>query len=513
MAHEADMSSLQLVRLFWEGLKPAGTAVLVTLLSFWCILIALWHWRTPSTAIAAPRIGKDPRAWGLRHARAHFVRNSKELTMCGYTRFKDSMYWVQTGDMERLVLPNRYVNNLRKLSDTHIDSKAAVVERNLGWYNRVDIVLKSTAHVEVCRTQLVKNLGKLSEVGDTMQFFNASDTMLNIVNQSTAKTLVGEPLCFDQNWLRICLETTVNTGLVCRRLQQLPSLFRSVVCPFTEAKRALDRDFNAAKSILSCQIQSRQAGHQNIDILQWLIDDAKQDELDVPFLTNQILFIAIAATRSTATSIVNILLDLVAHPEYQAELREDIDMGLADANGWGLDAIQRMMKLDSFIKESHRLNHHLLLSFNRKVRKPIHLADVDVTIPAGTFISTPAYWTARDPLLFPPGPDGDAFDPWRWLRLRQAAEREGQSTVPYLASSTSSSNLHWGYGRNACPGRAMAVAEIKLLLAWILKHFEISLPLDQGTCRPDSVFLDERVMPDPKQMIGFRVREIASIAH
>lgn len=146
------------------------------------------------------------------------------------------------------------------------------------------------------------------------------------------------------------------------------------------------------------------------------------------------------------------------------------------------------------------------VSFNRKVRKAIHLADVDVTIPAGTFICTPAYWVARDPDIYPPGPDGDAFDPWRYLHLCEAAERSGESTTAYQASSTSPSNLHWGYGRNACPGRFMAVAEIKLLVAWILHNFEVSFPLEQGSSRPESLFRDERVLPDPKQMVGFRLR-------
>ena len=110
--------------------------------------------------VQAPRVGKNPWISGLARARADFFRNSKDLTKEGYERYKNSMYWIQTGDMERLVLSNRYLDELRRLSDSYLDSKQAVVERNLGWYNRVDIILKSTAHVDVCRTQLVQNLGR-----------------------------------------------------------------------------------------------------------------------------------------------------------------------------------------------------------------------------------------------------------------------------------------------------------------------------------------------------------------
>lgn len=143
------------------------------------------------------------------------------------------------------------------------------------------------------------------------------------------------------------------------------------------------------------------------------------------------------------------------------------------------------------------------MSFNRKVRRTFTLSD-GLTIPSGTFISVPAYWTARDPDYFERGED---FLPWRWLELRATAEGSGESVTPFLATSTSPTNLHWGYGRNACPGRFMAAAEIKLILAWILWHFDISFPPGQDT-RPESSFVDERVFPDQSQKIGFRLRQI-----
>lgn len=103
-------------------------------------------------------------------------------------------------------------------------------------------------------------------------------------------------------------------------------------------------------------------------------------------------------------------------------------------------------------------------------------------------------------------PGGEEFNPWRSFEMREIAEREGKSTTPYLASSTSPDNLHWGYGRNACPGRFMATAEIKLILAWILWNFDIAFPQGQTT-RPESLFVDERVIPCPTQEIGFRLRK------
>lgn len=111
--------------------------------------------------VPAPRVGKNPWLWGRLLARADFVKNGKELTKEGYTRFKDSMFWLQTGDMERLVLSRRYLDELRRLPDSYLDSRLAVVERNMGWYNGVDIILKTTTHVDVCRRQVAQNLGRM----------------------------------------------------------------------------------------------------------------------------------------------------------------------------------------------------------------------------------------------------------------------------------------------------------------------------------------------------------------
>ena len=148
-----------LILLFWKNLTIAVQSLLVGLVAVH--LFTLFY--EQYNRVKAPRVGKNPWISGLRRARVDFFKNGRDLTKEGYTRYKNSMYWIQTGDMERLVLSNRYIDELRKLPDSHLDSKMAVVERNLGWYNRVDIILKSTTHVDVCRTQLVQNLGNIPE--------------------------------------------------------------------------------------------------------------------------------------------------------------------------------------------------------------------------------------------------------------------------------------------------------------------------------------------------------------
>ena len=49
------------------------------------------------------------------------------------------------------------------------------------------------------------------------------------------------------------------------------------------------------------------------------------------------------------------LLDLAARPEYLQPLREEVEQ-VTDEFGWTKEAFNAMPKLDSFLKESSRLN-------------------------------------------------------------------------------------------------------------------------------------------------------------
>ena len=72
------------------------------------------------------------------------------------------------------------------------------------------------------------------------------------------------------------------------------------------------------------------------------MDSYKGDKFDVSFLTNQILFVAIASTRSTATSIVNTLFDLITFSQHQQPLHDEITKVLMESGGWSLSAVQKM---------------------------------------------------------------------------------------------------------------------------------------------------------------------------
>jgi cytochrome P450 len=140
-----------------------------------------------------------------------------------------------------------------------------------------------------------------------------------------------------------------------------------------------------------------------------------------------------------------------------------------------------------------------IVSFNRKVLKRIDLSD-GTHLPAGSFISVPTYSLARDEQYYE---NPLEFKPFRFYEMRQ---KDSESEKRHQFASTSPSNLPWGYGKGACPGRTFAACEIKLICALLISQFDLSFP-DKQTQRPENVYIDERITPSRSQEICFRARE------
>lgn len=73
------------------------------------------------------------------------------------------------------------------------------------------------------------------------------------------------------------------------------------------------------------------------------------------------------------------------------------------------------------------------------------------------------------------------FDGLRFYRMRQASGQDNK----YKYSSVTKSDLSWGFGRNACPGRYLSAINIKLIMAELLTNYDIKL--GDGVSRPQNI--------------------------
>jgi cytochrome P450 len=126
---------------------------------------------------------------------------------------------------------------------------------------------------------------------------------------------------------------------------------------------------------------------------------------------------------------------------------------------------------------------------------PITLKD-GTHVPAGTRIAcAKADVVYNDPKL-------STFDPMRSYRKRH----ETGELNKHLAGTPEKEYLHFGYGRQACPGRYFAVGEVKMMMLKLLNEFEFKLP--EGKKRPKSFHTDELAFLNPFSKLMVRKRRV-----
>ena len=153
---------------------------------------------------------------------------------------------------------------------------------------------------------------------------------------------------------------------------------------------------------------------------------------------------------------------LLANPEYIEPLRQEVDAVIRE-EGWTKAGIDKMHKIDSFLRETQRIDSFTARSLdffpasqvrdidslrffpvavNRCALRPFTFSN-GVTVPTGTFVSVPANAAHRDERIYS---NPDKFDGYRFMKLR---ESEGDTTTSrYQAVSVSNEHLPFGLGRH-----------------------------------------------------------------
>lgn len=90
---------------------------------------------------------------------------------------------------------------------------------------------------------------------------------------------------------------------------------------------------------------------------------------------------------------------------------------------------------------------------------------------------------SRDPAIIP---DPERFDAFRF-------EKEGKPTSGLV--STGPTNMHFGLGRYACPGRFFAAVVLKATLARFLVEYEFKFESGRTT-RPKNMVIGDKIVPN-----------------
>ncbi|RAK89103.1 cytochrome P450 [Aspergillus costaricaensis CBS 115574] len=178
-------------------------------------------------------------------------------------------------------------------------------------------------------------------------------------------------------------------------------------------------------------------------------------------LSQSLLGLWLAASHQPWVNLHAILVELCLRPEWQDALRDEALQSQDDL----ATKINELPLLDSFIRETARVNSLDRIAIRRKALTDYSFSSAPLSIPAGSILCVSSYDATRNEHIYP---DPEEFDGRRFLNGRC-------KDTSYKFADVSENHLIWGYGSLACPGRRHAAFIIKIIVVHIVTNYTLRL--------------------------------------
>ncbi|KDN66395.1 putative ent-kaurene oxidase [Colletotrichum sublineola] len=234
--------------------------------------------------------------------------------------------------------------------------------------------------------------------------------------------------------------------------------------------------------------------------LDWLSSAARDLKIENYNMVGGEFSLTTSNIRNVGVNVFAGLMRLAIYPEYVEPLRREIIDVLQSTTKLDKAALFRMRRLDSFLKESARHD-----SFPTTLRR---LAMRDTKFSDGTIIPKDTHcMIAPVPMKNAEiyGQDENQFDGFRYMKLRESAIARGSSGEQYQYCSTGNDDTVFGTGVHVCPARFLATFEVKIIVAYMLLHYDFLIP--PGEEDETLIELDyDRYINDGRK-IWYRIRQ------
>jgi cytochrome P450 len=260
----------------------------------------------------------------------------------------------------------------------------------------------------------------------------------------------------------------------------LPALFRRIVSPLPQwpdqalaghvaALRQAVQEFIAqARRELAQDPQLRQRPATLIHALVAASEDGA-DGLTEEDVSGNVLTMLLAGEDTTAHTLAWLFWLLYRHPEATRLARAEVDALLGC--GGQVDSIEQLGRLDEVeacANEAMRLKPVAPLIMNEACEDTVV---ADVLVPRGGIVVCLLRPASLEEAHFS---NAAQFDPARW---------RGGEGAPSLSSAKRVA-MPFGAGPRMCPGRYLAMAEIKMVTAMLLANFELAEVASPGRDEP-----------------------------
>ncbi|PVH70062.1 putative benzoate 4-monooxygenase cytochrome P450 [Cadophora sp. DSE1049] len=229
--------------------------------------------------------------------------------------------------------------------------------------------------------------------------------------------------------------------------------------------------------------ERKQRGTEKPDLMGHLIANTPDTRKGNNLLFAESRVIVAAGSDTTATALTTLFTLLASSPDLVSQIRQEIDPKLS-SNPPTFSCSTSYPILDSIINETLRLYPPTLFASQRtnlvipllipsSPLKPKSLVEKETYIPADTILSMPTYTLHRDPRNFSRPAE---FIPERWT-TRPELVLNRQAFIPFSTGMTN------------CPGRNLAMMELRDVVARTMGEFDVSLPEDVARGFDTEVFM------------------------
>ena len=409
-----------------------------------------------------------------------------------------------------IVVPVEFIPELNPLPETILSSRMAHSYNLLGHLNGVEIVKTTSLYFKTIMNKVTPALPSLTtslkvRIGREIDSMFPQDSgqwttieplqkIVHCISSAFSMITVGAPLCDDPEHIRLMSEqATLGESILTEQIllqsslydavfsivivmRLVPSMLQPFLVWMLPAKWKLEKNVRKLESFIIPEAQKLLAQRDlssDTNLLSWMIQGSRSDmERDPKILTRLQAVTAAGGTHSVGMFIDNALYDIVTDPRLLEEVREEIREKHKENNGiWDHGAYESLIKLDSALKESARVGPPTMTVYNRLMQSDYTLSN-GITLKKGQMICVSGCSIQKDPDIF--------LNPESYNGLRAYNQSlEDHQAHPFKFAD---SELGWGAGRWACPGRFLANLEAKIILVKLLDEYDFKLP--RGKSRP-----------------------------
>jgi cytochrome P450 len=218
-------------------------------------------------------------------------------------------------------------------------------------------------------------------------------------------------------------------------------------------------------------------------------------------ISANVMTLLLAGEDTTANTLSYMIHFLMEFPHVQASVQDEVDrvVGMSDQPWQDPATPDRLRYIEAFTNEAMRCNPvggHLFLEPNADVQIG------DVFVPRGTPILALNGYVGMQEANFA---RANEFRPERWLH----------SGTQSQAVHNTKAFMPFGAGSRFCPGRPLAMLQIKMVIAMLCRDFEVSRPKDAApmeeiynfTVGPTSVLTTLRPRRPVRRGIDIELRD------